>query len=130
MTKKEFLQTIEDFLSRTAMSASTFGMTTIGSPNFVSDLRKGRECREETQNRVLKFINNYEEKKIMNHNTSSNLVSIFIIILVCWGWVANVIKLVNLDFEAPYKAEIIRGIGVPVGALGVVLGFIDFDEEK
>lgn len=65
MTKKEFLQTIEDFLSRTKMSVSTFGVTTIGSPNLVYDLRKGRECREETQNRVLKFINTYEEKKIM-----------------------------------------------------------------
>lgn len=63
MTKKEFLQTIEDFLSRTKMSVSTFGMTTIGSPGLVYDLRKGRECREETQNRVLKFINTYEEKK-------------------------------------------------------------------
>ena len=60
MTKKEFLQTIEDFLSRTKMSVSTFGMTAIGSPSLVYDLRKGRECREETQNRVLKFINTYQ----------------------------------------------------------------------
>lgn len=63
MTKKEFLQTIEDFLSRTDMAPSTLGMKVFGDPNFVFRLRDGRECREETQNRILNFINTYKEEK-------------------------------------------------------------------
>lgn len=62
MTKKEFLQIIEDFLSRTAMAPTTFGMRSYGDPNLVFGLRKGRECREETQNKILDFINNYQKE--------------------------------------------------------------------
>ncbi|MBS4773103.1 MAG: hypothetical protein KHX55_02370 [Proteobacteria bacterium] len=59
MTKKEFLQTIEDFLKRTKMAPSAFGIKAYKDPRFVFDLRKGRECREKSQNRVLNFIQNY-----------------------------------------------------------------------
>lgn len=42
-----------------------------------------------------------------------------IVIVVGTGWVKNIIKLSNCDFEAPYKAEVIHGIGLfpPVGAV-------------
>lgn len=60
MTKKEFLQTIEDFLSRPDMVSFTFDMEAWGDPTLVFDFRKGRECREETQNNVLRFIAEYQ----------------------------------------------------------------------
>ena len=46
------------------------------------------------------------------------------------GWFVNIYKFATLDFEAPYKAEILRGIGIPVAPLGGVLAFINFDEEE
>lgn len=43
------------------------------------------------------------------------------------GYVKNVIKLTELDFVAPYKAETIRVIGLfpPVGA---VAGYMDIED--
>ena len=29
---------------------------------------------------------------------------------ICWG--VNIYKLINCDFEAPYKGEIVHGIGI------------------
>lgn len=41
------------------------------------------------------------------------------------GYVQNIYKLTQCDFEAPYKAEVIRAVGVfpPVGA---IVGWMDF----
>ena len=56
MTRKDFLNAVEDFLERHTVSPTMFGKMSIGEPNLVFDLRKGRECREKTQERVLDFI--------------------------------------------------------------------------
>ena len=60
------------------------------------------------------------------------LVFIFILFfLFCiYGWVLNIYKLVQLDFNPPYKAEVIRIIGVPIDVVGVVVGYFNFDEER
>lgn len=56
--------------------------------------------------------------------------------LIVWlaliiGWVMNIYKLVaHDDFESPYKAEVLRTVGVFVAPLGLVLGYITFDEEE
>lgn len=64
MNKKEFLDRVEDFLTRARMAPTTFGIKAMEEPNFVFSLRKGRECREETRNKVLAFIaaNDNKEK--------------------------------------------------------------------
>lgn len=56
MRKAEFLEKVEDFLERTKMSPTAFGTKAKAEPNFVFELRKGRECREEVQERVLRFM--------------------------------------------------------------------------
>lgn len=63
MTKKDFLETIENFLNIKGMSATTFGILANKEPNLVFTLREGRECREETQARVLDFINSYKAEE-------------------------------------------------------------------
>lgn len=57
----EFLKKIEDFLNKTGMSATNFGIKAINSPTFVFDIRNGRQCLDSTKNKVLDFINNYKE---------------------------------------------------------------------
>jgi hypothetical protein len=47
-----------------------------------------------------------------------------------YGWVSNVVKLCHDDFEHPYKAEILRSISVPLVPVGMVLGWLTFDEER
>lgn len=52
---------------------------------------------------------------------------IFVLIFGGIGWVMNVVKLVKLDFQAPYKAEIIRTVGLfPV--VGAITGWIDIND--
>lgn len=63
MNKKEFLETVETFMKAKEMSATTFGILSNKEPNLVFTLREGRECREETQARVLDFINNYKSEE-------------------------------------------------------------------
>lgn len=47
-----------------------------------------------------------------------------------FGWINNIVKLANADWEKPYGMEVIRIVGIPTAPLGVVLGYINFAEEK
>lgn len=60
LSKSEFLKVIDNFLEMSGMSASTFGNKAKGEPNFVFGLREGRQCREEIQEKVLNFMEEYE----------------------------------------------------------------------
>ena len=51
-------------------------------------------------------------------------------VLLVIGWVMNGHKLVNADFKAPYKEEIVRTIGVIVPLAGGLLGWINIEENK
>ena len=55
---------------------------------------------------------------------------LILLFLGIYGWILNIYMLVQLDFEPPYKAEVIRIIGIPVGIVGSVIGYINFDEER
>jgi len=44
------------------------------------------------------------------------------------GWGKNIYKLAHLDFEPPYKAEIVRFIGVLPPA-GAVIGYLDIEDK-
>ena len=50
------LTEIESFLDRTGTPPSVFGRNAISDPNFVWNLRAGREPRFSTVKRVMKFI--------------------------------------------------------------------------
>ena len=47
---------IERYMRRTRMSPTRFGREALGDPNFVLDLKDGRECRRSTELRVLAWI--------------------------------------------------------------------------
>ena len=52
------------------------------------------------------------------------MILVLFYIIMCTGWVKNVIKLSNCDFEAPYKAEIVHGVGL-VPYVGMVTGWLE-----
>lgn len=56
MQKDEFRKTVEDFIKKTGMSDTNFGIEALKQPNFVFQLKDGRECREATQEKVLEFM--------------------------------------------------------------------------
>jgi 2,4-dienoyl-CoA reductase-like NADH-dependent reductase (Old Yellow Enzyme family) len=47
---------IEHFLRRTRMATTRFGREAVGDPNFVSNLRDGREPRRATVRRVRAYL--------------------------------------------------------------------------
>lgn len=50
------LTQIERFLRRKGMGASDFGRKAVGDPNLVGDLRRGRELRRNTADRVKRMM--------------------------------------------------------------------------
>jgi len=69
---------------------------------------------------------------MMRRNTDSffgvvGLVVIFLIIFGVVGWVKNIIKLTDCDFEAPYKAEVVYTVGL-FPAIGAITGWIDVED--
>jgi hypothetical protein len=52
------------------------------------------------------------------------IIQVAIVLAVGSGWVMNLIKLTDCDFEAPYKAEIIHGAGL-VPPIGMITGWLN-----
>ncbi len=54
------------------------------------------------------------------------LIVLTIVITLGIGWIRNLVQFTNLDFKEPYKAEIIRGIGLV--SYGGIIGWIDIKD--
>lgn len=52
------------------------------------------------------------------------IVFLLLYVVGAVGWVKNIVKLSECDFEAPYKAEIIHVVGL-VPVIGAVTGYIN-----
>lgn len=63
ITNKELKQVVSDFLKKTGMSASTFGKKAKNDPNLVFRIMGGQEVKESGKEKILDFINNYQEEK-------------------------------------------------------------------
>ena len=50
------LRDVENFLKAESISAARFGRDAVGDPRFVFDLRRGREPRQRTIDRVRDFL--------------------------------------------------------------------------
>ena len=57
----------------------------------------------------------------------SMLFGVVILIAGGTGWVKNIIKLSDCDFQAPYKAEVIHAAGL-IPPVGAVTGWLDLGE--
>ena len=51
-------------------------------------------------------------------------ISIVILIVIGTGWVKNLVKLSECDFEAPYKCEVVHGVGL-IPPVGMVTGWLN-----
>ena len=58
------------------------------------------------------------------------LISLLVVLILLSGWFMNIVKLVNLDFEPNYKAEIIRSVGITVVPVGMISGWVTIEEEE
>ena len=72
----------------------------------------------------------YLRKKTTPADTVLGIIYLAVLVLVVGSYLTNIYKLTQLDFDPNYKAEAIRIIGIPVAPLGVIAGFVTFDEEE
>jgi hypothetical protein len=63
-------------------------------------------------------------------STTINIIGLIIIIVCFTGWLKNIIKLTNCDFEPSYKSEVLRIIGIPVAPMGIIIGYMDLTDVK
>lgn len=56
-------------------------------------------------------------------------LAIVIWAFIMFGWVRNIYKLVQCDFDVPLKTETIRLIGIPLFPMGAMIGYMDIGEE-
>ena len=63
-------------------------------------------------------------KKVDNFHIGLLIFTVLLLLAMGIGWVMNIIKLVNCDFVAPYKCEVIHGIGI-IPPVGMVTGWLD-----
>ncbi|MBQ5783611.1 MAG: hypothetical protein IIW11_01320 [Bacteroidales bacterium] len=63
VSNEEFKNIVSDFLEKTGMSASSFGLQAKNDPSFVFRIMSGQEVKEDGKNRVLDFINNYKQEE-------------------------------------------------------------------
>lgn len=61
MTNNEFKNAVEEFVKRTGMSATSFGIKAKNDPSFYNRIMSGQEVKEKGKERVLKFMEQYKE---------------------------------------------------------------------
>ena len=52
------------------------------------------------------------------------ILPVIIIVVIGTGWVKNIIKLSDCDFEASFKCEVVHGIGI-IPPVGMITGWLD-----
>lgn len=70
------------------------------------------------------------------YNKVSNGISLIIIIEIMiflfgfTGWAMSINKLINSDFEKPYKREIVYAIGTVIPPSSIVIGWLNIEDGK
>jgi homoserine dehydrogenase len=59
---ENFLNEVERFLVDHDMPPTVFGQKSLADPNFVFDLREGRDVRFSTVDKIRSFMSSYEKK--------------------------------------------------------------------
>ena len=63
---EDLIHMIDAHLSQTGTGAAAFGLAAVGDPNFVRNLRAGREPRRKTVQRVLAALGEAQPGKLSN----------------------------------------------------------------
>ncbi len=55
------------------------------------------------------------------------VILLLVVVFIAVGWVKNLIKLTDCDFQSPYKCEVVHTIGI-VPVVGMITGWITIEE--
>lgn len=62
-------------------------------------------------------------------SNSALAVGFFVFYFACiLGWIVNAARTTSCDYVAPYKCEVVRGLGVVVPPVGAIAGYLDLGE--
>lgn len=67
----DILDMIERFLEAHDMNPSAFGRQVMGDPNFVFDLRTGRDLRRSTEKKIRTYIEENSEAEISDGSAAA-----------------------------------------------------------
>ena len=59
---------------------------------------------------------------------TETVAMIIILALAAIPWIWNAVKLTNCDFDAPYRCEVVHGIGLTVPPSSIITVWFDDDE--
>lgn len=62
LTLDPVLAEVESFLTETGKTATAFGYDALRDPTLVHELRKGRECKRATRERIRQYIAGERER--------------------------------------------------------------------
>lgn len=66
-----------------------------------------------------------EVYKLQKGFTMLELTIVLVTVFGIGGWIANIVKLVGMNFSDPITVELVlRAIGIPMIPLGIVMGFL------
>lgn len=71
----DILAEVEVFLARHAMGTAAFGRMTLNDPNFVTDLRSGRDIRRSTVVKLRNFMASYRPSRRRTRGNGSAQVA-------------------------------------------------------
>jgi prepilin-type N-terminal cleavage/methylation domain-containing protein len=63
-------------------------------------------------------------KKLQHGFTAIELLTVVVLVASLGGWIANIVKLVGMDFSHIGGMLIVRVIGIFMAPLGAVMGFL------
>jgi hypothetical protein len=72
-----------------------------------------------------------EGKKMKSKKAQAEIFGLFMLIIIVLGgigWVKNIIDLTKCDFKAPYKAEVVRVVGL-LPMVGAITGWITIEDK-
>lgn len=57
-----------------------------------------------------------------------SILVILVVLMAPVGYIMNIYKFCQCDFKEPYKAEVIRGVGIGVAPVGCVTGWLSIED--
>jgi len=63
MIAERFRNDVEDFLTRSGMTPTELGRSSVNNPSFVFRLRDGQSCRVNTMDRVYAFMRDHQARQ-------------------------------------------------------------------
>lgn len=59
-----------------------------------------------------------------NYTIIGAVIAICIAVFSAVGYIGNIVKLCRGKWQAPYKSEILRGVGIVIPPVGIIEGYL------